>query len=295
MSKQYKIKWKKSDNEELTKVVRNFNAKITRLAKKDPKNANALPDKVSVKELKELINTRKDLKRELNSLRRFSKRGQEELVKVPDNDYNLLVTKWQRSDMNRRAGIINRKRKARLEHLENLQATSRGKPLGYTLGNVGMGSVEKNSLRPTSSFTPSMTRYSLKMKMKMLRAESQSDYFKDRDRECRDNYLKGIKMNYNWEDIKDIYEYIEKMPIDKFMDIFYQEGATFEFASPDGKASNKYEEYLAYESELRDIWMPEDANPIYNSKAESFVEKREELDKLRKPVKRAKTPKTKKK
>lgn len=287
MSRQYKIKWKSSDNEELAKAVRNFNAKITRLAKKNPKLANVLPDKTSVKELKELINTRNDLKRELNSLRRFSKRGQEEIIELPGNDYNLQITKWQKREMSIRAMVVNRRRSERLKELESLQAKSRGKPLGYTLGNIGMGSVEANTLKPTNAFTRSMTRTSLKMKWKSLQAESQSDYFINRDSACRENYLKGLKENYNWEDIKDIYHHIEKMDLKEFMRVFYEEGATFEFASPDGRLNHKYQEYLAYENELREIWLPGSESPNLRSSAGSdFLKKSDELDKLRVPKKR---------
>ena len=95
MSKQYKIKWSKQDIEELNKVVKNFNAKITRLNKKNPENANIHPEKVSTADLKKLIETRQDLKRELNALRRFSKRGAELIVDAPDTQYNVKITKWQ--------------------------------------------------------------------------------------------------------------------------------------------------------------------------------------------------------
>ena len=56
MSKRYNIKWRQDDSERLTKAVKNFNAKITRLEKKNPENKNALPERVSAKQLKELIN-----------------------------------------------------------------------------------------------------------------------------------------------------------------------------------------------------------------------------------------------
>lgn len=74
MSRRHNIKWQKSDSQDLSKAVKNFNAKISRLEKKNPELKNALPEKVSVRQLKELINTRQDLKREINSLKRFSKK-----------------------------------------------------------------------------------------------------------------------------------------------------------------------------------------------------------------------------
>ena len=61
------IRWNENQNAELRKAVKNFNAKITRLEKKHPEIKNALPEKVSVKAMKELIGTRKDLQREINS------------------------------------------------------------------------------------------------------------------------------------------------------------------------------------------------------------------------------------
>ena len=86
MSKYHKIRWQDNDLKELQRVVRNYNAKVTRLKKKEPElYKNTLPqfydertdsftDKISVRQLKEIINTRQDLKRELNMLRRFSKK-----------------------------------------------------------------------------------------------------------------------------------------------------------------------------------------------------------------------------
>ena len=99
MSRKYNIRWTDSDNEELKRAVRNFNAKVDRVAKKHPELASNLPEKVRVKELKELIDTRADLKRELNSLRRFSKKGAEQIIVVTESNYNLKVTKWQLSEM----------------------------------------------------------------------------------------------------------------------------------------------------------------------------------------------------
>ena len=60
MSRKHKIRWKESDQQELRKAVKNFNAKIDRIAKKNPELKNALPEKASIRQLKELIKTRQD-------------------------------------------------------------------------------------------------------------------------------------------------------------------------------------------------------------------------------------------
>ncbi len=93
MPKIYSIRWTKSDSEDLAKAVKNFNAKIKRLETKFPKTKNSLPQKVSMKEMKDLIKTRADFKREINALKRFSKKGAETLVTVPGNEYDLKITK----------------------------------------------------------------------------------------------------------------------------------------------------------------------------------------------------------
>ena len=96
MSRKYNIRWSEADDKELKRVVKNFNAKLGRLAKKDPENKDALPERISAAQLKEMIQTRQDLNRELNSLRRFSQKGAEEIIDVPGNYYNLRLTKWQK-------------------------------------------------------------------------------------------------------------------------------------------------------------------------------------------------------
>lgn len=252
MSRRHKINWRESDNRELNRVVKNFNAKISRLAKKNPQLQNVLPEKVSASQLKELINTRQDLNRELNALKRFSKRGAEEIVSVPDNDYNLQTTKWQRTEINRRIGIINRRRKERLERLSNFEATSRGQELGYKRADIGMGKATEVSLSPMRGFTQRMNQRDLKMKWKSIMQESQSDYFTERDYRLRNNYIKALTENFNINDIEDIIEEIENMDINDFLQIFEQEGGNLESAYPPNG-----EQYIAYLNGLRATWKPE--------------------------------------
>lgn len=244
MSKQYKIRWTKSDNQELARVVRNYNAKVKRLAENPNRLRNetinelnitnetiknALPELTSVKQLKSLINTRQDLKRELNTLKRFSEKGAEELTLVPDSKYNVIVTKWQRKEMGIRTSVINRRRKSRLEKLQATKMKSRGQDLGYTLDQIGMGRIEEVSLKPFNAFTPSMRQMDVRYKWKHIMHESQSDYFDKQDYQVKENFLKGLRWNFDYNDTKDLIEHIEKMPIDEFLKRFNHEGGTFEW------------------------------------------------------------------
>ena len=252
MPRYHRINWRDSDTKELKRVVTNYNAKITRLAKKNPQIENVLPEKVTVAQLKEIINTRQDLKRELNSLKRFSKRGSEEIITVPDTDYNLKITKWQKTEMNRRVAVINRRREKRLEQISNIEMKSRGEDLGYTRAQLGMGKATEVSLKPMNAFTRRMNQSDLKWKWKNILKESQSDYFTQKDFRLRDNYLKALRENYKENDIKDVIEEISKMDIRDFLHTFEEEGGTLEFAYPPNK-----EQYKGYVSALKTTWKPE--------------------------------------
>ena len=98
MSRQYNIKWREQDEKELRRVARNFNDKLRREIKKSPQNRGILPQfynesseqfesRITMDMLHNLIETRADYNRIVNMLKRFSKRGAEEIVDAPDNEY----------------------------------------------------------------------------------------------------------------------------------------------------------------------------------------------------------------
>ena len=270
MSKFHKIKWTDDDQKELERVVRNFNAKITRLQKKDPSqilnslpegmrvNKNALPEKARISGykdengnyipgLKDLIKTRQDLKRELNSLKRFSKKGAEKLELVPGTDYNLQVTNWQRKEMNRAVTIVNRRRKDRLEMIRNVSVAGHD----FTLGELGLGKQAENELKPTTSFYRTMTQTDLKKRYTSLITERQSQHFTEKDYRVRDNYIKALKNNFGESRVSDVISAIEKMDIKTFLDKFMSVDLnSFEFAY--GPEDNDYDPYI---KRLRAEWL----------------------------------------
>lgn len=252
MPKRYNIRWQQDDVAQLNRAVRNFNAKVTRLEKKDPKNKAALPEKISAKQLKELIETRQDLKRELNSLQRFTKRGAEEIISVPDNDYNLKVTKWQKEEMTRRTAVINRKRNRRLKELQETEMTSGGQKLGYTVGQFGMGKAEELALKPLKPFTQKMNKADLDKKYRHIMKESQDNYFDRKDEMLRANYIKALQLGYHEEDIADVIEVINDMDFKDFYQTFQAEGGTMEWAYPPKNSG----QYSGYVEQLRAQWKP---------------------------------------
>jgi len=268
MSKQYNIKWRVQDEKELRRVARNFNDKLRRLVKANPENKNILPQfynentdqfesRITVDTLKGLIQTRQDFNRQLNMLKRFSKRGAERIVEAPENEYGTKTTLWQRQETARMVGLVNRRRQERLDRLNLVEmANSEGK-LGYTLGQMfGMGLASVNKLKPTKAFTKSQSQTDLKYKLRSLMDESRKNYYKDRDQLLKDNYIKALTENYAESDIRDVISAIRSMDSDLFVLKFEARGDKFEMAYPPDRGSEEYNNYV---SELKGYWLKTDS------------------------------------
>ena len=253
MAKKYNIRWSDTDTKELSRAVKNFNAKVGRLEKKYAGMEVVLPEKVTVSEMKSIIGTRNDLKREISTLQRFTQRGSEKLVTTPNTETPMKITKWQVTEMNRRKGIINRTRRDRLEKLKEIQMTSAGKPLGYSVGEFGMTKAEELSLKDINAFTPKMTKYDVQHKYRALRSHSQSNYFTKSDQRLLNNYIGALEKTYGKEAVADIVKRIEEMDFNEFYSKFRSEPGAFEFAS-DIPNDADIEAYL---EQIKSTWMPE--------------------------------------
>ena len=249
-------------------MARNFNDKLRRLVKANPENKNILPQfynentdqfesRITVDTLKGLIQTRQDFNRQLNMLKRFSKRGAERIVEAPENEYGTKTTLWQRQETARMVGLVNRRRQERLDRLNLVEmANSEGK-LGYTLGQMfGMGLASVNKLKPTKAFTKSQSQTDLKYKLRSLMDESRKNYYTDRDQLLKDNYIKALTENYAESDIRDVISAIRSMDSDLFVLKFEARGDKFEMAYPPDRGSEEYNNYV---SELKGYWLKTDS------------------------------------
>ena len=265
MSKIYKIRWQQSDHDDLRKAVKNFNAKITRLEKKYPEQKRALPERMTVKQIRALITSRQDLKRELNALRRFTTPGAEQVVDVPDSEYNLKITKWQKDEMSRRVAGINRKRKERYDVIKDVEVQSRGEKLGYTVGEareaIGMGSVDANSTKPMNAFTEKMTRTDLHYKFRSILRESQLNYWNEREQIMKDTYIDTLLENFSKDDITGVLAAIEHMDFRTFYKNFSSDAGKWESLYPNKGGSN--DDYKSYLEGLRATWTPSEVKEKY--------------------------------
>lgn len=179
MSKQYNIKWRDKDVEELNKVVKNFNQKISRVAKKNPNDAEFLPEKISRKTLKEKIKTRQDFNRELNSLRRFSRRGVEEVV---ETEKGLKLTQYEIQETKIKTRIVNIKRAKERKKLD----------IDVTKGT--MGQVSAQNLRP-KTFTTNKTAKEWDKFVESLEKEISSTFKEEQLQNYKEQYLESVREN----------------------------------------------------------------------------------------------------
>lgn len=98
------IRYNQKLNTSINSIIRNYNAKITRLER--AAEEFILPEKTSVKELKETAKTRRELDLMLKDLQRFSKRGMEQTVRFASG---IEMSKYQEYKLKRNLKIAKAK------------------------------------------------------------------------------------------------------------------------------------------------------------------------------------------
>lgn len=101
----------KNRNRKLTYAVKRFNAKLTRLIKKNPELEKFYPERQYVSKIKPRILTVEDFNYELRRLNNFLKKGQEEIIV---NKVGTPSTRWEIHETRIGANRVN-KRNAELE------------------------------------------------------------------------------------------------------------------------------------------------------------------------------------
>lgn len=194
MAKKPKIRWRNKDVKELQRLVKNFNAKVTRAEKKNLEKANLLPEKLSVKELQRDILTRQELNREISRINRFLKRGSETIVTTPAG-YEL--TKFS---------IEQTKEETRIANI--IKAFDR-KKLEITAEKGVEGERKKLALEP-KKFRFGKTQEEFFKFAETVERQLRSSYTTKALERYKQNYLKGL-LQIGADKRKQIFKLIENM------------------------------------------------------------------------------------
>jgi hypothetical protein len=214
----HSIRWKQSDKTDLQRAVRNFNAKIDYIRKTRPELAEFQPEKKSYKDIKQGITTRNDLKRELKSLQRYSKRGSENVVK---NKYGLAITKYEKKEIEYKVAKINRQRTKDRKKFGEMEVTTHGESTG--LKRAEMGSQRMAQFNPKKfNFETQHGGMSWEKYVEVVEKQVKDSYSDELVDRYKENYLKGIE-NGLGEYGKELYKIVEQIPAQKVLETFYNE------------------------------------------------------------------------
>lgn len=178
MQKRYNIKWRESDEKELAKAVRKFNAKRTRLLKQVPELEEFLPPKISTKAIKESVKTRRDFINELNSIERFMRKGAEKPIITKEG---VKTTAYEKKELQIKIRAINNRRMA--ERKKANVSTEKGT----------MGTIRANNLQPKQVNIDKVKKSDWNKFVESVEKQARDSYASDKYERYKENFLKGLE------------------------------------------------------------------------------------------------------
>lgn len=223
-TKQNNISWRASDEAELSRVVRNYNAKINRIINKNPQLKDVLPEKISKREIKNKIETRAEFNKSLKSAQRFTRKGSEEVL---HNKYGLQITKYERKEIAIKLGIVNRKRTAERKQFGNLDVINQGKKTGFK--RIEVDSLRMGNLKKKTFNFDRMSKENYKKFVESLNKQSETKYTTLKQIQWRENYIKSIVTAYGSKG-NAIIDKIRSLDINSVITVLFEnENASIEF------------------------------------------------------------------
>ena len=124
MAKNYQIRWTKSDIAKLRYAVSNFNKKVREIEEANELNEfnNYLPDYLYYRDVKENIQTRRELNRMLTKLKHINKKNAFDIIYTESGD---AVTLWEQQETKRSQALLERSIQRQIER----------EPVGQGMGN----------------------------------------------------------------------------------------------------------------------------------------------------------------
>lgn len=211
------IRWRKKDTENLQRLVRNYNAKITRLAKKGY-DTELLPDKLKFKDLKKRIETRQDFNTEVNVMKVFTARYSENVNKM---ERGALIPTFAMKQANIKIEAINRKRREQRKKIENMQVTDRNKKLGVKVKEYvdqGLEQMQDRHFNPKN-----MSKKDFAIFQKTLWEYNKT--IQEKNSNYRDNLYKSFetvfKDTLGDEYVKELYDILDTLSTEDIINKYY--------------------------------------------------------------------------
>lgn len=234
------IRWKRGDYITLGKAVSNFNKKKREIQTEE--NKLYLPDELNYKDLKNEITTRRELKRIINSLKRFQKDGAEKII---ENSAGQKMTSWENTENIIAKRIATRNIKHQIKKLNV--------PRYDGFSRVQMGSEEFRELSKTlKSFDrlDKLKGYEYKRIQERINKYAKLDLKMKRSIVYRENYINEMK-KYSHFDNYDLL--MKKLNSIKNPISFYEFVSQNEFTGDLTYQSDQYYTQEAFNAYLQDL------------------------------------------
>ena len=217
----------KDSKKELKRVIRNFNSKVKRLESVD--REIDIPEKESIKAIKDRVNSKWDLNREIDRLERFTKRNAEDLIK---NKSGVVMSRWEYENIRREQKRLSARLLREIERYGNIKPKEFGKEQSVTYAQMGDEKLSNLKARQKAISSKSISKLN-RAQMKDLQTllnKTAANYRKDKEI-FYDNYIDGTLLNtayfigYDEEKIKYIKEKLSELSPTQFTKAFEQEQA----------------------------------------------------------------------
>lgn len=214
------IRYDKNLQNEITRVVRNFNNKINRLEKLQ--NDLILPDKITKKSLTEGSYTRKDLQRKLNELKRFSTRGIEKTI---ETKAGLKLSEYELINLKKESARIKRNLTREINKMRTTKPKIFGKVQTATFSQMGdtmyLNLLARREALEKDTNTLTKEEYERYKKL-ILKTAKNKEYMNS---VFKENYRKmltdlGYYYNYDKEKMKVLEGKLDKLSPNEFLKLF---------------------------------------------------------------------------
>lgn len=219
------IRYDKKLNAEIRRAVNNFNAKIRRLEKMESSNV-VIPEKIKVSDFKQGYDSRRDLRRQLNYLKMFSKRGSEEKI-VTTGGYE--TSKYQVAVVKRESARVKRNLTRQINTYMKITPSVFG-----VKQEINKAQMEDTKLTNLKSKREALNKNLLDLNteqynryLELLNNQRQSSY---KDRIFKENYLEillstGYISGFDTEKINEMASQLMALDVNNFIRLFDTESA----------------------------------------------------------------------
>ena len=182
----------KSSAKELQRAVNKFNAKIKRLEKVD--REIDIPEKESIKAIKDRVTSKWDLNREINRLERFTKRNAEELIQ---NESGVVMSRWEFENLQREQRRLSARLERQVKRYGSTTPEEFGKSEEFTYAQMGDDRYINLKARQQLISRKNVMKLNIKQlkDFKSLLKKTSSYYDPKKKEIFYDNFLDGTLVN----------------------------------------------------------------------------------------------------